>query len=66
MNRELRVGWRQVPVTELLERTVGGVWGDPPGMSEVDVTVARVTEFRNDGTLNLATAATRCGDSETG
>jgi type I restriction enzyme S subunit len=59
MTSELPLGWKQVPVIDLLESMTGGVWGNQPGMGEVDVTVARVTEFHKSGTLNLATAATR-------
>jgi hypothetical protein len=52
-------GLRFVPVRELLTDTIGGVWGDAPGESDVTVRVLRSTEFRNDGSLAPASAARR-------
>ncbi len=39
------------PISSFLETTIGGVWGEEPGSSEVDVAVFRSTDFDNDGTL---------------
>jgi type I restriction enzyme S subunit len=50
---------QSVPLSELLETTVGGVWGQPPGHGEVDVWAFRVTEFRDDGVIDPSTAARR-------
>ncbi|MBA3402880.1 MAG: restriction endonuclease subunit S [Actinobacteria bacterium] len=57
--RELPSGWIEAPPIELLEQSIGGVWGKPPGEQEADVTVVRVADFRDDGTINLATAPRR-------
>jgi type I restriction enzyme, S subunit len=55
----LEEGGRQVALAELLETTVGGIWGKEPGLDEVDVRVVRVTELKRHGRLELATAARR-------
>lgn len=55
----MREGWAEHRVADLLERSIGGVWGKGPGEADVDVAVARSTEFRNDGRLDLSTAVTR-------
>jgi type I restriction enzyme S subunit len=47
------------PITDLLLKNIGGVWGKAPGLAEVDVTVIRVTEFRAGGNLDPSTAVTR-------
>lgn len=41
-----------LPISSVLKDTIGGIWGDPPGVAEMDVRVYRSTEFRNDGTLS--------------
>lgn len=43
----------------VLTQSIGGVWGEGPGDSELDVRVIRVTEMGRLGVLNPATAATR-------
>jgi restriction endonuclease S subunit len=48
-----------VPLEELLDSYVGGLWGDEPGQSEVDVKVMRITELKANGASDLSTAATR-------
>ena len=53
------MSWPQRPLGELLELSIGGVWGKTPGDDEVDVRVARVTELRPGGRLDLSTAAHR-------
>lgn len=52
-------GWTTCAISELLEHTIGGVWGSPTGEDEVDVDVFRVTEFGRYGVLNPDTAARR-------
>lgn len=52
-------GWHTVPLTEVLEHSIGGAWGSVPGQDEVDVRVIRVTELKNHGRLDSSTAALR-------
>lgn len=52
-------GWTTCAISDLLEHTIGGVWGSPSGEDEVDVDVFRVTEFGPYGVLNPDTAARR-------
>lgn len=47
------------PIAELLSVNIGGVWGSVPGSDEVDVSVFRVTEFKEHGRLDPTTAAVR-------
>ena len=51
--------WPLVRVDELLEASIGGVWGSDPGESDVDVTVFRSTDFNADGHLSLEKGARR-------
>ena len=51
--------WPHRPLADLLDLSIGGVWGKAPGDDEVDVLVARVTELRQGGRLDLSTAAHR-------
>jgi len=53
------VTWDLVPLHDVLERSIGGVWGTAPGESEIDVRVIRVTELKSGGRLEASTAATR-------
>jgi restriction endonuclease S subunit len=55
----VRAGWIEAPVSALLANTVGGTWGKAPGEDEVDVTVVRVADFRDNGTVDFASAPTR-------
>lgn len=48
-----------VALEELLTSYIGGLWGDDPGRSEVDVRVMRITELGSNGDVNLTTATTR-------
>ncbi len=48
-----------VPLSQLLETSIGGVWGKPLGELDVDVDVLRVTELRPGGKLDPSTAAHR-------
>jgi type I restriction enzyme, S subunit len=51
--------WPEVPLISLLDLSIGGIWGDPVGVSEQDVRVLRVTELRPTGGLDPSTAAVR-------
>lgn len=50
---------RLVRVCDLLEKSIGGIWGLDEGESEVNVRVIRSTEFRADGNINFDSAALR-------
>jgi type I restriction enzyme S subunit len=51
--------WSRTPLNDLLERSIGGVWGGEPGTEEIDVTVVRSTEFTASGVLNFDTRVPR-------
>jgi type I restriction enzyme, S subunit len=51
--------WPRVKLADLLEVSIGGVWGSAPGEDEHDVRVLRVTEMRRDGALDPSTAVLR-------
>lgn len=51
--------WHTERLLDLLEKSIGGLWGSEPGGSDVDVCVLRVTEMRKGGHLALNTAARR-------
>ena len=51
--------WPSARLIDLLDVSVGGLWGSAPGVDEVDVRVVRVTELSRDGELDPSTAATR-------
>jgi type I restriction enzyme S subunit len=44
---------------EILLSSIGGIWGDNPGESEVDASVIRVTELKPNGGLDVSTAVVR-------
>jgi type I restriction enzyme S subunit len=46
-------------LSELLELSIGGIWGEELGKSEVDVSVVRVTELKAHGRLDPSTSAKR-------
>ena len=52
-------GWAEAAVIQLLETTIGGVWGKEPGANEVDAVVIRVADFRDDGSINFDSAPLR-------
>ncbi len=56
-------GWASCPLRELVRTTIGGDWGLPPeqadGVSSVEASVIRGTEFRNWDRSQDATAARR-------
>jgi len=56
---DLPYGWVSKPLSEVLEESIGGIWGSEPGSAEVDVSVLRVTEMKADGRLEPSTAARR-------
>ncbi len=56
---DMREGWREVAIKELLLLTIGGVWGKKPGEDEVDVDVLRSTNFTKNGTPDVANTARR-------
>ena len=51
--------WTDAVLSNLLRRSIGGVWGSEEGSGEVDVTVVRSTEFTSSGYLNFATGVRR-------
>jgi type I restriction enzyme S subunit len=55
----MREKWVKRTISDLLECSIGGVWGDDPGSSEVDVHVYRQTEFDDDGKLTMPSEAVR-------
>ena len=58
-DREPPSGWRTSRLEDLLEHSIGGLWGSPAGEEEHDVDVIRVTELEDHGTLSMRTAASR-------
>jgi type I restriction enzyme S subunit len=55
----MRNGWVETKLGEVIEHTIGGVWGGEPGSQEVNVHVVRSTEFTKSGYLNFNTGVTR-------
>lgn len=55
----LSVGGPESELRDVLEVSIGGLWGEPPGMSDLDVMVIRVTELGMWGTLDPRTSAIR-------
>lgn len=53
------VDFGDTPIRDLLETSIGGVWGGEPGTSEVDVRVYRSTDFNPDGALTIEGGVTR-------
>lgn len=51
--------WRSASLQTLLEHSIGGVWGSPPGSEACEVRVLRVTELAGFGELRPQTAAHR-------
>lgn len=51
--------WSEIKVADLLSRSIGGVWGEEPGGSDVDVRVYRSTDFNSDGRLSIEKGAHR-------
>ena len=55
----MRDGWKALPLSDVVEHTIGGVWGAESGTDEVEVTVVRSTEFTKRGYLNFETGVSR-------
>ena len=55
----MRDGWKALPLSDVVEHTIGGVWGGESGTDEVEVTVVRSTEFTKRGYLNFETGVSR-------
>ncbi len=55
----MRDSWTEVGISDLLEVSIGGVWGGDPGTDEIDVCVYRQTEFDDNGTLSMPSDAVR-------
>lgn len=55
----MRDGWKALPLSDVVEHTIGGVWGGESGTDEVEVTVVRSTEFTKHGYLNFETGVSR-------
>jgi type I restriction enzyme S subunit len=55
----MRDGWVAMSLSEVVEYTIGGVWGGESGTDEVEVTVVRSTEFTKRGFLNFETGVPR-------
>ena len=51
--------WQTSHLSDLLNHSIGGLWGSPAGDDEHDVDVIRVTELRDHGALSMRTAAKR-------
>jgi restriction endonuclease S subunit len=52
-------GWHSEPLEKLLSETIGGIWGEESGTSEIEVSVVRVTELKLHGRIDPSTAVTR-------
>jgi type I restriction enzyme S subunit len=52
-------GWKQSSLESLLKISIGGIWGEENGISEIDVDVVRVTELKAHGVIEPSTAAKR-------
>ncbi len=55
----MRDGWKAIPLSDVVEHTIGGVWGRESGTDEVEVTVVRSTEFTKRGYLNFESGVSR-------
>lgn len=51
--------WTTSSLEDVLDVSIGGVWGDEAGESEIDVDVVRVTELRPHGVVDVSTAVRR-------
>jgi len=51
--------WELVELESLLSLSIGGIWGDESGLSEIEVDVVRVTELKAHGVIEPSTAAKR-------
>ena len=51
--------WGKEKLADLLAVSIGGIWGEEEGESEVDVAVVRVTELKAHGRIDPISAVTR-------
>ena len=51
--------WQAEKLSNLLAVSIGGIWGEEPGVADVDVEVVRVTELKAHGRIDPASAVTR-------
>jgi type I restriction enzyme S subunit len=51
--------WTEITLVEILERSIGGVWGSESGTDQEEVLVVRSTEFTKSGFLNFKTGVRR-------
>jgi type I restriction enzyme S subunit len=51
--------WEKEKLADLLAVSIGGIWGEEEGESEVDVAVVRVTELKAHGRIDPISAVTR-------
>lgn len=51
--------WSEIRLNELIDHTIGGVWGGEAGSDEVDVLIVRSTEFTKKGYLDFDTGVNR-------
>jgi len=51
--------WDSKKLSEVLSVSIGGIWGETSGTSEIDVAVVRVTELKSHGRIDPSTAVTR-------
>ena len=51
--------WSEIRLNELIDHTIGGVWGGEAGSDEVDVLIVRSTEFTKKGYLDFETGVNR-------
>lgn len=51
--------WERAVLGDILDVSIGGIWGKGPGEDEVDVRVWRVTELKTGGRMEQETAARR-------
>lgn len=53
------MSWKTEKLLNVLSVSIGGIWGDEVGVSEVDVQVVRVTELKAHGRIDPSSAVTR-------
>jgi restriction endonuclease S subunit len=55
----MRKGWTEITLSDVLSRSIGGVWGAESGSDQEEVMVVRSTEFTKSGILNYSTGVPR-------
>jgi type I restriction enzyme S subunit len=51
--------WTETTISEVLQLSIGGIWGEDEGSSDADVLVYRQTEFDDEGRLSIPSQVTR-------